>query len=343
MSTYDDDRTAQLLSDALHDEAASVEPSPSGLQAIQRRTSTTRSRSRSRWMLGAVGAGLATAAAITAVVVVNQISASDKTPAAGPSNDGTAHTAKHRGVYDPTAAEGHLTVRLAYLAPATSVGDVSLEVEPHTVSTSSHSRPFAAVHEFLTSTPIDPDYTSGWPAGVDVDGLSTGSDSITTIALTGDADISERGPLTSRQAPMAIQALITTARAGPRAVFTYNGHPMTTLFGVDVRRPVKLLPEARRRAPISIDNLVEGQTVSTPLKVKISGNVFEGTVAWQLRSAAHKQVDAGFVTTAMGEWRPAVIRIDKLRPGTYTLWCAEISMSGDFSVFFKDTKHFIAK
>ncbi|MEJ7742155.1 MAG: hypothetical protein WKF73_06150 [Nocardioidaceae bacterium] len=87
MNTHDDDRTPELLAQALKDEAAMTTPRADGLQKIQQRTAsadraqpargasawTSRlggSDTRRRWWGGALGAGLATAAVITTVVVV---------------------------------------------------------------------------------------------------------------------------------------------------------------------------------------------------------------------------------------------------------------------------------
>ena len=55
------------------------------------------------------------------------------------------------------------------------------------------------------------------------------------------------------------------------------------------------------------------------------GNVFEGTVNWQLLDDTGAKVDDGFVTTSMGMWTQADIELGDLDPGTYTLRCLEYS------------------
>ncbi|MGH3506569.1 MAG: hypothetical protein ACRDO2_05125, partial [Nocardioidaceae bacterium] len=71
----DHDPMAELLTQALHDEAAQVETDPGALQAIQRRTAGERQgrtvrRPRRGWVLGSLGAGLAAAAVIIAAVLL---------------------------------------------------------------------------------------------------------------------------------------------------------------------------------------------------------------------------------------------------------------------------------
>ncbi len=65
--------------------------------------------------------------------------------------------------------------------------------------------------------------------------------------------------------------------------------------------------------------------MTNPVTVKVSGNVFEGTVNWQLLDATGTKVDEGFVTTSMGQWTQASIDLGTLDPGTYTIRCLEFS------------------
>jgi immunoglobulin-like protein involved in spore germination len=333
MSTYDDDdRTAQLLSDALHDEAARVEPGPGGLQAIQRRTATThlRSRSRSRWTL-AVGAGLATAAVATTVVVLSQ-SGTGSSPTAGgkhstPPSAGGQHggstnpdpaVANHRGVYDPSAPAA-AQVTMYYVGPPRADSTLApfLYAERHTIKPSGQAPDVAAAHEFLTSSPLDPDYRSGWPEGVDIQGISA-SNGVTTIALRGSANLGTkpaRVPFDPSRA-VAVQGLLETAAVHGEARFTYNGHPLKLVLYTSAS--IGARPRASLRPPVSIDSLVNGERVSSPVTVKVSGNVFEGNVNWQLLSQAGSQLASGYATTSQGTWTSASVRLGALMAGTYT-------------------------
>lgn len=370
MTSSDDDRTAQLLRQALAEEASEVKPGPDGLQTIQRRTAAAASppRRASRfgsspmqplrrpWVLGALGAGAATAAVIVTVVLVGENNSPEGTPVAsrpsasadvtgGPdaSTDpsvGTdpGATSDPSTTADPTATTdpspttdpGGTTeptpVRVYYVGPDPSAPTVSprLYSEVHTVQATETTSHLASVHEFLTGAAADPDYRSGWPAGVDVSEISQ-SNGVTTIALKGDADLRTdpgSGPADARD-KAAIQALLATAGVKGAATFTYNGAPVERILASDAS--VSAQAEEMVRAPISIENVTDGQTVANPVTIVISGNVFEGTVNWRLTDSKGRQVDDGYVTTSMGVWTEASAKLGSLEPGTYTFEAFEYS------------------
>ncbi|MDQ3307845.1 MAG: GerMN domain-containing protein, partial [Actinomycetota bacterium] len=202
--------------------------------------------------------------------------------------------------------------------------------EPHAMTVFDGKRAEAAVTEFLSFGSLDPDYARGWPDGLRLDSITTEGDS-TTISLRGRIDLTDANGLDRRAAEVAIQAMIRTAQVETGAVsFVYNGEPVTTLLGVDVSDPVTREPDqgvdfTPLRAPLSIDSLVEGWSVSSPVTVTVSGNVFEGNVNWELAREG-RVLDDGFVTTAFTEWRQAKVRLGALEPGTYTFTAIEISM-----------------
>ncbi|MGI8433971.1 MAG: Gmad2 immunoglobulin-like domain-containing protein [Nocardioidaceae bacterium] len=333
MTSYDDNRdaVAELLSQSLSEEAATVSPTPGSLQSIQQRTAR-RSAARNPWLLGTLGAGLATAAVITAVVLVgnNGTDPSNATPPAAsqPSQSGSPTAtaqpttspgvpAPHQGVYDPSAPASE-QFTMYYVGP--NPKDLNLEprlfTETHSVTSADSADPVAAVHEFLTSTPIDPDYRRYWPEGIDVSDITEGN-GVTTIALFGGAQLGTKpDPVPPSQGrETAVQALLWTAGVQGEAAFTYN------------RKPVDLVlyttPFARAlvndfRAFITIDNIIEGQTMTNPVTVQVSGNTFEGNVVWSL-SRAGAEVDSGYTTTSQGTWTQVGVDLGQLDPGTYTV------------------------
>lgn len=352
------DRTAELLAQAMAEEAATVDTDPGALQTIQRRTRGTSpsgaTRRRSPWFFGALGAGLATAATITAIALIGGNGEGDRTapPVATrttqeqptqeqstreqPTQEQStvSQDEMHNGSYDP---DSNLNETMYYLGQRGPAG-FRLYTEPHTVATTEGTHSFAAVHEFLTSTPIDPDYTSGWPEGVDVTGV-TDSRGTNIIALAGDADLAAADGLTDGAAIKAIQAIILVADDEPRVVFTYNDEPLTTLLGQDVSQPVELMSEEEWRAMISIDSIVDGQTVQSPVTVTGSANVFEGNLLWQLLNADGDVLDEGLMTLAAFEWSEFTVKLGDLDPGSYTFRAYEESAE-DGSVTFLDDKTF---
>jgi hypothetical protein len=354
-SNDDRDPTADLLARALRDEADRIETDPAALQRIQRRTAAgPAGLPRHGWTLGALGAGLAAAAVITAVVVVTDDADDDgattvtspsetaATPSAtAPTSD--AVTPMHEGVFDPDSPDD---VLLHYVGVGTLTdetgnlqGTAAIYTEPHTVSTPTV---LGAVREFLTSTPIDPDYVSGWPAGIDVSDVRIngggaeialfGGADIETAPDVFDGDISNEPAAESRAAELAIQGLIRTAGImdGPVS-FTFNGEPVTRLLGVDVAAGVDVLPDqasdfsSTSRAAVQVTSPVEGQVMSNPVLVTGDGNVFEGNVSWLLLDARGEEIDSGFVTTAMGEWLDFQVGLGTLPPGRYTFRAFESS------------------
>jgi hypothetical protein len=223
-----------------------------------------------------------------------------------------------------------------YVGPARSLTAAPrLYAEKHTVQLSGRTPAAAAVHEFLTSAPIDPDYRSGWPWGVDVTSIST-AHGLTTIALKGHADLGTK-PLPVPFDPsrtVAVQGLLETAGVHGRARFTYNGHPLKLVLYTSAN--VTARPRASLRPFVSVDNVVEGQTLTDPVTIEVSGNVDEGNVNWELLDAAgNKQAD-GYATTSQGVWSQAKIPLGTLKAGTYTFKAYEASAANGRPTYVDD-------
>ncbi|MGH3446233.1 MAG: Gmad2 immunoglobulin-like domain-containing protein [Nocardioidaceae bacterium] len=386
------DHTEELLSAALHDEAALVQPDPGALQAIRNRTAAHHVSTRNRWIFGSLGTGLATAAVITTVVLVGgQGTTSGQpgpagapsvppvstqstpqltgTPPQAPETTGTATQqstgtpktpsntgastglppsigAMHPGFYDP-ASKSPLT--MYYVGKPDADGRVRLHTEPHTLQ-GPHVPPagspeLQAVNEFLTSSPIDPDYARVWPAGVGVRSITTSGpvteSRLTTINLVGEVPLDAPTGVSDQAAAAAVQALARTAgaTAGDRVALTYNGDKVQTALGVDL--PVQVQTDYENRAPIQITSPVEGATVPASQPVKFGGraNVFEGNVNWQLLDSSGTVVKHGYAMAAQGTWAQFGHFLGKLSPGSYTIRCYEGSAK-DGSMTYVDDKHF---
>ncbi len=376
MNTHDDDRTPKLLAQALKDEAALTMPRADGLQKIQQRAAsadraqpargasawTSRlggSDTRRRWWGGALGAGLATTAVITTVVVVgsrgtdNAVSPADEPSQVEPTQaeptgaeptateatgeptatepTGETPTGPHEGVYDPDAPADR-QVTMYYAGP-----QGRLYAEPHTLPTAPDDPQLAALQEWWTSTPLDPDLDAlvipnpnlqvvdisqaGHATTIEIEGIE-GSDPKFDAFLHFVAE--PDGSKAQLSADPLYQALLRTAGVEGEARFTYNGEPVEESNGVRLD-PLKAMSDDDVRAWISIESPVEGQAVTSPVTATVSGNVFEGSVNWQLFDEDGTKVDEGVVTTSMGVWARADIKLSTLEPGTYTLRCLEYS------------------
>jgi Immunoglobulin-like domain of bacterial spore germination len=326
------DPTTDLLKQALTDEAAVVEPEPGGLQRIQARIAdpdAVSRRTRRRWLLVTpLGAGLAAAAVIFGIVLAN-----------GGSNNGTDGTpavsqpGPHQGVYDPSApASQQFTMWYRGPVPANPQLKPRLFSETHTVADPGSDAQLAAVQEFLTSTAIDPDYGNPW--GPWSDGPVTVT-AITESAGVTEFDLNATPSLFANptEQHLGLQALARSAGLDPGDAFgiCINGTCDDVAYAVQADDAV--------RAWISIDNIVDGQTMSNPVTVQVSGNVFEGNVNWTLLNSDGVKVDEGYVTTSMGMWTQAPVDLGTLDPGTYTFKAIEYSME-DGSIQNQDDKTF---
>lgn len=359
--------TERLLRDALSAEAAEVRPDPDALSAIRRRTessgrvrgifagSPTTNLSRGRpWVLGALGAGIATAAVITAVVVISDQSGDpSRTPAAGQGTISATTTSPtpppvtlHQGVYDPSAPDAN-QVTMYYFGESDHLGATRLYPEPHTLRSSNEPGVVAAVREFLTSRPMDPDYASGWPAGVDVQSISVDKQGETTIHLTGvvNLGVNMHVPLNAwAQGGSPVEALLASAGITDIAHFTYNGEVVGSFGRLDEAIPddKPLSADDDWRARVSITSPVEGQLVDSPVTVTGSANVFEANVNWELLDANGQLIDNGYTMAAFMEWKPFTIDLGALDPGTYTIRAFE-SSAEDGRPTFVDDKTFTVR
>ncbi len=319
-----DDQAAELLRRALREEAATVDTDPTALQRIRRRTEkqpSLASTGRRGWVVGAVSAAAAAAAVITGIVLVGQTGDEDGTPIAGTPSPSDSESPPDS---TPVQTPASLAVALTYLGPPENGWRLTTERQEVGAVTGADPE-IEAVRAFLADSPADPDYRSGWPAGLDVEDV-TRSGGTVQVDLTGPAGDIEPDPALSAEArSLAVQALARTAGAqvGDTAELTYNGAPMTQALGVDL--PVTVAPDIETRAFISIVDILDGQPLDNPVRITVSGNVFEGTVNWQLLDSAEAVIDDGFVTTSMGQWTEATIKLGTLQPGTYTIRCLEYS------------------
>jgi hypothetical protein len=327
MSTTEDP-TTDLLTQALADEAAAVAPSPGGLQQIQARTAESAAdgrRTRRRWMLVTpLGAGLAAAAVIFGVVALN-----------GGSNTGSEQppianqpSGPHQGVYDPSApAEDQVTVWYVGPQPANPKLAPRLYAETHTLDASGDDAELAAANEAVTASPIDADYANVWPTGLSIE-------SITADSGATSINFESNGPVempTGQVLDLGLQAIARTIGLDDVFGWSLNGTSDDVGYGVASDDDV--------RAFITIDNIVDGQSVSSPVTVEVSGNVFEGNVEWALLDAHGAKVDDGYVTTSMGVWTQVPVDLGALEPGTYTFKALEHSAE-DGSVINLDDKTF---
>jgi hypothetical protein len=200
-----------------------------------------------------------------------------------------------------------------------------------------------AVHEAVAGSAQDPDYTTLWPAGADVQHVEMTGDTI-VVDLKG-AGLLHDAPagMTDDEAKMSVEQLIYTAQAGYQnrapVRFLLDGQITDTLLGVPTAEPVAQGDETSTLAQVWIIEPSDGATVDSGFTVKGIGAFFEANVTWELRQG-DKVVKSGF-TTAEECCRMAPYSFTVDAPaGDYTLVVKDEDMSGgEGAPPFQDTKH----
>jgi hypothetical protein len=207
-----------------------------------------------------------------------------------------------------------------------------------------HNRPAGedpvrdAVQAMLEVPAVDPDYTSLWPAGVQVQDVSREGDVVTVDLSAGALE----GNAGSSFEQMSVQQLVHTVTAAEpsaqRVQLTIDGERRESLWGaVSIGEPVGRAPAAEVLGPVWVLTPTEGGTLAAGEQFGGVATVFEATVSWQWLQDG-EVVAEGFSTATegapgRGEWSAAV----DVPPGDYELKAFE-SSAKDGSETFVDTK-----
>lgn len=287
---HDDLDLQRLLADAVAD----VEPHDR-LGEIRRRTAPAPRRTRQRWTVAVLGAGVATASVVGAVALAGNVGLRG--------TDG-----------DPTASgdRGQAAVA-AYFVGQTSQGP-RLFREFQAISGDDEEAPLALAALRLLETdagPTDPDYRTPWPDG-----------SFRAVTVTDDvievqlADLVDPLPAD----PAAQQAVFTVQAALGQTLPVTFTTPEGTLR-------VDGLPQVRRDnallAPVNITDPVEGHTVDDLLTVRgvvSPAGPAPKEVAWELRlPGGTTVVSSGSATVNDDRSWEETTAIADIPSGTYEL------------------------
>lgn len=320
----DDDPLAARLRDALSSEAHMVHPSDDGLSNIR---DGIEPGHRPWWrhpgvlavaaaaVIGLAAGGLAVALGGDGDqnVVAGPTSTDETTASPSPSETTTEAT-------DPPEAR-----ETVYVYFSMDEGDLGprLYREQHSVVLEADETPAAAAVRVMLSEPAtDPDYSSGWPTGVEVLGYSVDGDTA-TVDVNGFVSAGSASELA------AVQQLVYTVTANDNNVKRVRlqvdgGTPSSG--HADWSKPVK------RSSMLDVQGLVwlltptQDDTVRSPVEITGFGTAFEGTVNWEVRKeGADAVVEEGFAQAGsngdFGEFSDTV----QLAPGTYEMRAFESS------------------
>jgi hypothetical protein len=184
--------------------------------------------------------------------------------------------------------------------------------------------------------PIDPDYSTSWPASTEVRSVEKSGD-------TATVDLSAFPAVGADAETKAVQQLVYTVTATDNSVkkvrLLVNGKAPESGHS-DWSQPVARSQAGDVQGLIWILAPTQGSQSGSPVKVTVNGNVYEGNVTLQVFQGNTKVAET-FVTTAMGMFIEASTTI-KLDPGSYELRAFEASAK-DGTPLHMDTKTFTVK
>lgn len=287
MNAHEPEDLHRLLSDAVDD----IEPS-SGIEAIRSRISADKESSMATnprtWFLGALGAAAATAAVITAIVVIGNDDP-ENTNDPGPATEGPSETVS--GGEDPTQTPGDDPTgepEPGEAAPVYWVGDTARGLGLYREWTPSTGDLLEfSVTAAVDGTPLDPDYSSGWPESAGVASASTDGNEI-TVDLSGDIHDRPAG-MSAEEAQIAIDQLIYTAQAavseGRLPVrLTLDGGITDQVLGVPTSEPLSEGAFFETLSLVNLDSPAEGAVITgDTLEVSGVANSFEANVIVKLQ------------------------------------------------------------
>lgn len=295
----DDLALQRLLTDAVAD----VEPHDR-LGEIRRRTAPAPRRTRQRWTLAVLGAGVATASVVGAVALAGNLGL--------PGGD------------DQSAAGSQPALVGTYFVGETTDGTWLYREFQVVDAGPATDRALAALRRLeVDAGPEDPDYTTLWPDG-----------SFTSVAVVDDGIRVELGSrVRAVPAGLALQQAVQTVQGVLQQTTPVTfATPDGPLAGAtSVRRDGSVV------APVNISDPVEGLETSGTLVVRgraSAARTGPKRVAWELRDATDEVVRAGDVDVAEAAWT-MTLDLSDLAPGRYVIaaFGADVATATDTRTF----------
>lgn len=274
-----DDRHDDLLRQILAAHAEAIVPEGDGLMKIQARTA---GRTRSRWLVPAGALGMA-AAVVAAFIVGNQLTGKDKdslkpvtplgtsTPSVEPSPEPSA-----------TALPASVTVPVYYLHDDGQ--SLRLYREFHQTTPAPGGVLATAITQMLTAAPEDPDYSSLWPDGTALLGVTVNGD---TAVVNLSREAKNQTNAGAQAEERSVQQLVYTVTAADPKVkqveLQVEGQKVTDLWGHGFgANPQGRAPQLDVQGNVWLLTPTQGATVGSPVTLSGIACVFEGTVNIQV-------------------------------------------------------------
>lgn len=301
------------LTTLLHEAVEHVEPT----DRLAELRARTRRPSRARWY-AVGGAVLATAAVVTGIAIAARPSSD---PGPGPSNHPTA----------TDSATAALSATPVYYIGSTPQGPRLFREFQQSPPLGSH------LLRLVESPPMDPDYSTPWPAGSFGDVVVRADLGQIDVTLA-DASLHDRpAGMSAEMADLAIEQAIYSVQAVVQqrlpVQFRRGGNPVDQVLGVPTSEPLDRAPQNDVLALVNITNPSEGREVEGSFSAEGLANSFEATVPWQLRDPGGDVVLQGSAQAEgwmdrLYPWETEPIDVSDLAPGTYTFLAMTDDPSG---------------
>jgi hypothetical protein len=309
-------RDEDVLRRVLEVEAAKVEVRPDALGAIRARTAR-----RSRWLpFGAIAFTAATATAATLVVVAlaarptpnhtapdpGAVTAPATTPSPTPAASApptSAPAAPPPTRSSPSSGTGITSLAVYYVGEDRGQPRLYREFHRLPAGSSPADKVRAAVTEMLAQESAeDPDYTSAWPSGTGVLGVT-----VDGSAATVDLTAAPPDDLAAQQLTWTVAAVLG---GDPRVRLRHDG------------RDVRTVRKAAALDTLGALWLIEpqhGATVARTFEVHAAGAVFEATARLTVRKGRTVVTEETLTLSAGAPARGEARITLTLAPGTYVL------------------------
>jgi len=258
-----DDRHDDLLRQILASHAEAIVPEGDGLMKIQARTA---GRTRSRWLVP-FGAAAAALLVVGGFFIGMQLTGDGDKDSLKPVPLATTDAPTAGPTDSPTSSPlGSQTVPVYYLHDDGQ--NLRLYREFHAVSMSSQAgRLKAAVVEMLNTPAADPDYSSLWPSGVSLLGLSVSGD---TAVVNLSKEVRNQPNAGSQGEALSVQQLVYTVTATDNAVtkveLQVEGKKITDLWGHGFgANPASRAPQLDVQGFVWLLSPTQGATVGSPV------------------------------------------------------------------------------
>ena len=341
------DEAARRLREVLAAEGRAIQPSGAGLSRIQARIEGG-PRTRRGWLrsLAIGGAAVATAAIVIVVVVlVPSGNHGGGTVAVSPSLTTSSGPPTTTSTPTPSAAPTHAPhdVAIYYVGKTPDPRQLLYREVVSRPWPAGNAVVTDAIQAMLTTAPTDPDYTSYWPAGTTVSGVSLNAAG-TTAVVDLSAQASTAGPGAADAAEISTWQLFYTVRAAAPKIdsveLRIDGTKVDSLWGTPIANPMTnpgRYDIGQYLAHVWITSPEDGATVPRTVQVKGQAIAYEATVGWQVRrnGAVVKEGNtmASIGAPEQGGWSFSVT----LPPGSYEIRAYETS-GKDGSPMYVDTK-----